>query len=207
MPSTRTERDPELDVQILSWRAGGATFAEIGRRLGVSRQRATQLWERAQEPYVPPTCWCGVALPQNLGRGRPPKYCSPEHVRRGFLPGRQGRGIPGQARLHRKCTGCGTEHQVPKAVALCGDCGAAYRARRRSYAEMVEQYGELCGICGMAESSTMSGKIRRLAIDHDHVTGAIRGLLCQKCNTMLGMARDDVAILEAAISYLARPTG
>lgn len=39
-------------------------------------------------------------------------------------------------------------------------------------------------------------------VDHDHVTGTIRGLLCSKCNTLLGMAKDNIAILENAIKYL-----
>jgi hypothetical protein len=43
------------------------------------------------------------------------------------------------------------------------------------------------------------------SIDHDHNTGEIRGLLCLKCNTMLGGARDSAAILRAALRYLSEP--
>ena len=45
---------------------------------------------------------------------------------------------------------------------------------------------------------------RRLALDHDHETGRLRGLLCMFCNTALGKFRDDPAVLQRAIDYLKR---
>jgi len=41
-------------------------------------------------------------------------------------------------------------------------------------------------------------------LDHDHETGLFRGWLCHQCNRMLGIAKDDVAILKRAIQYLTR---
>lgn len=41
-----------------------------------------------------------------------------------------------------------------------------------------------------------------LYVDHCHETGKIRGLLCNSCNVMLGLAKDNLLILENAISYL-----
>jgi hypothetical protein len=77
------------------------------------------------------------------------------------------------------------------------------RARERQYGLTHDEYmvlleaqGGACAICGD------SGQRRALAVDHDHVTGAVRGLLCDRCNPMLGYARDDIAVLEAAIEYL-----
>ena len=44
---------------------------------------------------------------------------------------------------------------------------------------------------------------KKLHVDHDHTTGAIRGVLCQSCNMALGMAKDDPIILRGLIDYLA----
>lgn len=55
-----------------------------------------------------------------------------------------------------------------------------------------------CAICRCAL------EISRLCVDHDHVTGKVRGLLCSPCNKALGFFRDDTARLRAAISYLRR---
>ncbi len=62
---------------------------------------------------------------------------------------------------------------------------------------LAEQDGK-CAIC-RAPSELQS---KRLAVDHDHVTGQLRGLLCINCNQLLGKAHDDVTILKAAIAYL-----
>lgn len=58
------------------------------------------------------------------------------------------------------------------------------------------------GRCAICQIST--GRKRRLAVDHDHETGEVRGLLCQPCNyTLLG--RYDMVVLQRAIDYLKNP--
>lgn len=65
---------------------------------------------------------------------------------------------------------------------------------------MAIRQGGRCAICRREPEQG-----RRLAVDHDHATGEVRGLLCKACNTALGMFRDDVASLARAIGYLADP--
>lgn len=62
-----------------------------------------------------------------------------------------------------------------------------------------------CAICGNVETALdpKSGRVRRLAIDHSHATGKIRGLLCSWCNHGLGKFRDNRSFLAKAIAYLA----
>jgi len=66
------------------------------------------------------------------------------------------------------------------------------------YNELLSAQGGLCAICG--SDTCVTG--RNLAVDHNHVTGKIRGLLCHPCNTAIGLLRDDKETLLKAIMYL-----
>lgn len=70
------------------------------------------------------------------------------------------------------------------------------------YADMVVAQGNKCAICAKAETETRSGKTKALAVDHDHTSGAIRGLLCVACNTGIGKLGDDPERLRAAADYI-----
>jgi hypothetical protein len=65
------------------------------------------------------------------------------------------------------------------------------------YDEMLVAQDNSCYIC---KESCSTGF--RLAVDHDHNSGQIRGLLCKNCNTALGLFRHDIELLKRAISYL-----
>lgn len=78
-----------------------------------------------------------------------------------------------------------------------------YGITEEIYGETEKSQGGLCAICGQLETRKNTlGNIRRLAIDHDHLTGQFRGLLCCACNHMLGNAKDNADILRSAITYL-----
>lgn len=74
------------------------------------------------------------------------------------------------------------------------------------YEEMRATQNGLCIICSRPERavSKQTGMIRDLAVDHDHVSGAIRDLLCSGCNRGLGYFDDDPELLRAAADYLDR---
>ena len=66
------------------------------------------------------------------------------------------------------------------------------------YNDLYERQAGCCAICGVHQSEVT----RRLAIDHDHHTGTVRGLLCALCNFGIGSLHDSVDVLESAIRYL-----
>lgn len=65
------------------------------------------------------------------------------------------------------------------------------------YERLVESQGGVCAICKQP-----CKRYARLPIDHDHQTGRLRGLLCDRCNRALGLFDDDADIVEAAVAYL-----
>ena len=72
-----------------------------------------------------------------------------------------------------------------------------YGITPEDYNYMLEQQQGGCAICFQGNPSG-----RRLAVDHNHDTGEVRGLLCGRCNVGLGNFGDNVDNLEAAIDYL-----
>ena len=71
------------------------------------------------------------------------------------------------------------------------------------YDALLESQDGLCAICRQPETTIRNGRVQPLSVDHDHETGAIRGLLCARCNHMLGAAKDKASTLWAAVQYLA----
>ncbi len=67
-------------------------------------------------------------------------------------------------------------------------------------ARLVSQnYG--CAICGVSEHGGTK-YMTRWAVDHDHVTGRVRGLLCHSCNLGLGKFKDSAQVLRRAAEYV-----
>lgn len=100
--------------------------------------------------------------------------------------------------------------ETAKFAARCRACQRIYNHEYRlgrvygitidEYYRIAEIQGDRCAICGARPRKY------KLAVDHDHETGQIRGLLCKRCNhDLLGAAHDSIPMLERAISYLESP--
>lgn len=101
-------------------------------------------------------------------------------------------------------------NQFTRTGSSCKDCSKTagwVRNLEKKFGLTPDEYHGLldsqdgkCAICQTAPRN------RNLAVDHDHKTGQIRGLLCTMCNhQMLGGAKDDVEILRRAVAYLDTP--
>lgn len=77
-----------------------------------------------------------------------------------------------------------------------------YHIDNKVYASLLKKQQGRCAICGSDRNHELAGRSVRLAVDHCHETGIIRGLLCTGCNTALGGFKDSIDNLMAAISYL-----
>lgn len=73
-----------------------------------------------------------------------------------------------------------------------------------TYREILKKQNHVCAICGRPENAVdhRTGLPRALAVDHDHLTGKIRGLLCTQCNRGLGKFNDNLLYLKSAVKYL-----
>ena len=71
------------------------------------------------------------------------------------------------------------------------------------YEELELSQGRSCAIC-KKDVNKVGSKNNLLSVDHDHRTGKVRGLLCNKCNSMIGLVKEDPKILVSAIDYLGK---
>lgn len=76
----------------------------------------------------------------------------------------------------------------------------SYNLDWEDYERMLQEQDNLCKICGKDNNGW------KLAVDHCHETGIIRGLLCNTCNRALGLLNDDAATLRKAADYLESKT-
>lgn len=94
---------------------------------------------------------------------------------------------------------------------LCKGCENEEKSIKRKginlsiYKEKLDKQNGVCAICFKNEKRVydkINKKETRLAIDHNHSTGKVRGLLCLNCNLILGYAEDDIDVLNRCIEYL-----
>ena len=117
------------------------------------------------------------------------------------------------------CSTCGVRltvencHRRQETNAFRSSCNSCRAADRRAREDAKEQEARLfidrdiCDICHRPETATRHGVVRLLNKDHNHRTGEWRGLLCSRCNTAIGMFRDNVHLMQSAINYLNNPPG
>ena len=66
------------------------------------------------------------------------------------------------------------------------------------YDAMFEEQDGVCYICGLPET------FQRLGVDHNHKTGKVRKLLCNRCNRTIGYIEEDIELLKSMMQYLER---
>ena len=74
---------------------------------------------------------------------------------------------------------------------------AKYGISLEAFNVLLESQGDRCAICKISVLPTDD-----VCVDHSHETGRVRGILCRRCNTGLGMFKDSTATLRLAIDYL-----
>ena len=113
------------------------------------------------------------------------------------------------------CTRCKVEKPAtPEAFPLhngkkngldswCRACRATYRSENcRGRHRDVISNEDLISLKTTTTQCVICGSEEKLVVDHDHVTGQVRGMLCNHCNRGLGHFRDDPLLLEFAAQYL-----
>ena len=131
----------------------------------------------------------------------------PDELRRKTVPAKL---WPAGARW---CSGCQSFVDlldVAAGASRCRACASAvthaamvakvYGLEGDAYADLLKSQGGKCAICRARPKS------KRLAVDHDHATGAVRGLLCSRCNhDLMGAAWDSSAMALALWHYMNTP--
>lgn len=120
-------------------------------------------------------------------------------------------GDPGEAEPRRTRYEPGQTCAIPacdRRARWAGYCGT-HNKRFRRFGITPEELDALvrvqngrCAICGTPDPGAQTSG--EWCIDHDHVTGKIRGLLCSRCNTGIGMLRDDPDVIASAFEYVRR---
>ncbi len=131
-----------------------------------------------------------------------------------------------QAAIKNLCSKCG-ERPCDRARLICKECHLEWRRARykRTYSSnkardshlwtkfrlSIEDYdlmffrqGGMCAVCGKQETKIhpITGKVWPLVVDHNHETGQVRELLCNRCNVLLGRIERDREHVKRLVKYL-----
>jgi hypothetical protein len=77
-----------------------------------------------------------------------------------------------------------------------------YNLTQEEYDLLLKNQNNTCAICDTKENVSKKGSIFSLGVDHNHVSGKNRGLLCHRCNSGIGHLKDSILLLKKAIKYL-----
>ena len=114
--------------------------------------------------------------------------------------------------MYKTCNSCGLEKHLDafeparNKCTLCRSLQKKVRKFNITLSDYNKLFAEQEGCCAICHKH-QSGFNKALAIDHDHETGDVRGLLCMQCNTALGKFNDNTDLLHSAIKYLESSTG
>jgi len=98
----------------------------------------------------------------------------------------------GRAARCKKCS-----RIAKKKTGRKSDLKKRYNLSTEEYEYISFKQGHVCAICGSKSKNN-----KKLSVDHDHKTSAIRGLLCGNCNTSIGLLKDDADLVLKAYNYL-----
>ena len=93
------------------------------------------------------------------------------------------------------------DHDVTPSAQRVREVSIKYDIPPAKYLALAVRQSGGCAICG-----GKSLRKKYLAVDHNHDTGEVRGLLCNNCNSGLGFFKDNAALLRLAAAYLDRHT-
>lgn len=139
------------------------------------------------------------------------KFCTMKCGKR--VQTRERLGIQGPSSVERQCRWCRGNFKSPDGRrdycgTVCARIGGLLAEVQRKYGITKDQYRDLyfqqdgkCAVCGDPERTARN---TLLAVDHDHISGQVRGLLCSHCNRAIGLLRDDPEVIRAAAVYVAR---
>ena len=108
--------------------------------------------------------------------------------------------------LDYRCKSCSSGYHKERNGTEVGKANQRERNLQWCYGISSEKYDEMlsnqdggCAICGTPESESKRGV---LFVDHCHVSGDVRGLLCHYCNSAIGYFKDDKELMSKAMEYL-----
>lgn len=114
----------------------------------------------------------------------------------------------------KKCRQCGSlftpkapsEHTCSEHCRKYGHVQAYYKRVYNltidEYLDLAEKQDFVCAICGKENFAMGASHTGLLVVDHAHITGEVRGLLCHNCNRALGLLQDSTQNLYKALEYL-----